>query len=108
MNFLNPYSYIGGAIILAIIGGSLWYQGTQIHHWHVKYDTEHELVIKQQQIISNLKGTQNNQIKTTEKNVVSVVKIPVETQKIIKEVQQVPVPQDCSTPNYSQEIKNAF
>lgn len=108
MNFFNPYSYIGGAIILACIGGSLYYQGTQIHHWHTKYDADEKTIVLQAQQIKELKNAQSNQTKVTENNVTKVITVPEKTQEIIKEIQKVPVPTDCSTPTYSEDVTNAF
>lgn len=106
--WFNPYTYIGGAIVIVLLAASFYYQSTQIHKWHVKYDTEHELTVKQAEQILGMTTAQNLQTSVTQKNVEKVVKVPVETTRLVKEVQTVKIPQDCSTPAYSQEVKNAF
>lgn len=100
MNFLNPYSYIGGAIILAVIGGGFYYQDRQIHHWHTKYDTVQDENVRLSQKVKDMTTTQNTQTKKSEDNVTKIIQIPSrpEVKTIIKEIHDAPEPADCGTP----------
>lgn len=102
---LNPYSYIGGAVIVAAIGGSLYYQSTQIHHFHKLYDNEHTLVIKQQVQIEGMTTKQNNQTGTTEREVIKVVKGPETVKTVIKMIHDAPEPAGCTTPALPEEVR---
>lgn len=108
MNFLNPYSYIGGAIILAGIGGSLYYQGTQIHKWHTKYDADEKTIVLQQAEINQMKNAQKNQTQNTENNVTKVVAVPGPVRTIVQHIHDAPEPANCVTPTLTEEDKNAL
>lgn len=107
MNFLNPYTYIGGAILLASLAGTFYYQGTQIHSWHVKYDNDEKIIAVKEQQIKDLTTAQNDQLKKSGDAVIKVVQGPREVQSIIKEVNATPA-KPCAPPVYSDEVKNAF
>lgn len=108
IKFLNPYYYVGAAVILASLVGTFYYQTRQIHHYHQLFDSEHDNFTKEHTIVVNMLLKQAEQTSVTDKNVLKVVTVPEKTQTLVKEVQMVPIPQDCTAPVYSQEVYNAF
>lgn len=108
MSLLNPYSYIAGAVALAAIGGTFYYQSTQIHHFHTQYDGDEVIIGQLKQRITDMTKTQNTQTGKSEQNVIKVVQGPKETQTIIREIAAAPLGAGCTSPTYSSEITNAF
>lgn len=107
MNLFNPYSYIGAAIVLAAITGGYYYQNREIHHYHELFNAEHDNVTKLNERIRAMLTVQANQSKITETNITKIDPTK-ETSTIIKEVQLVPITADCTTPDLSKDVKNAF
>src|SRR5690348_14938008 len=102
-DFLNPYTYIGGAVVLASIGGGFYYQDRQIHHYHELFNKEHDNFVAEHTIVEQMKLTQRNQTKTTEKNIPAVVPNP-KVVTVIKQLKAEPNPADCATPTVPDEL----
>ena len=105
---LNPYTYIGGAALAAAVAGTFYYQSLQIHHYHVLYDNSQVQVGVLTNQITGMTTAQNDQIKKSDDNVIKVVQIPEKVQPIINEIKTAPSSGNCTPPNYSDEVKNAF
>lgn len=106
--FLNPYYYLGAAIVLALIGGTFYYQDRQIHHYHTLFDNEHTKTIQLQDQLNVVLARQADQSTKTTQNVTKVVTVPGPVQTVVKTIHDAPEPVDCSTPPLSDEVKNAF
>lgn len=107
-NLLNPYTYIGAAVVLAAIGGGFYYQDRQIHHYHILYNNEHDLRIQAETKIRSMTSAQNTQTKVTDANVIKVVQGQKEVQTITKIIHDAPEPADCKTPPLPKEVTDAF
>ena len=107
-DLLNPYTYIGGAVVLAALGGAFYYQDRQIHHFHTMFDNDHDNVTKLDTKIHQMTQTQNTQTTTTEGNIVKVVTVPGPVKTIVKEIHDAPEPANCGTPALSHGDKNAL
>lgn len=108
MKFLTPYTYIGGGILLAVLGGAFYYQSLQIHHYHTLYDGSLQTIGKLNGQIQGMTEAQNTQTAKSEGNVIKVIQIPEKVQPIINQIKTAPVDKPCTPPNYSDEVKNAF
>jgi hypothetical protein len=108
MSLLNPYSYIAGAVVLASVGGTIFYQNERIHHFHKLYDSANVTIVQRDKTITDMTIAQKNQIDKSDQLVIKVVQGPKEVQSIIKEVQSAPAKGPCTMPNYSKEVMNAF
>jgi tryptophanyl-tRNA synthetase len=109
MGLLNPYTYIAGGVITAAIGGAIFFQSTQIHHYHMLYNTEHDTNVQLIQKIHDMTETQNNQTKLSDQNIIKIIDGRKQTAPIIAKLQAAPVdPNACILPDYPQEIKDAF
>jgi hypothetical protein len=108
MKLLNPYTYVGAAIVLASVGGTIYYQNQRIHHFHTLYDGAVATIVLRDQTIKNMTEAQNKQTAKSDQNVIKVIQGPKEVQSIIREIQAAPSSGPCSTSLYSEEVKNAF
>lgn len=103
MNIFNPYSYIGAGVVVAAIGGSLYYQSTQIHHYHKLYNNEHDKVVELQQKIATMTSSQNTQTKRTEETI-KIVTATAPVVKVIQDMKKEPLPANCATPTIPDEL----
>ena len=102
-DLLNPYFYIGAAVVLAAIGGTFYYQDRQIHHYHELFNKEHDNVVELHTVIKQMNVAQASQLKKTEKNVEAVKPRP-EIVTVIKRMKEEPNPADCATPPIPEEL----
>lgn len=103
----NPYVLIGGGVAALAVAGSLYVQSTMIHSWHVKYNADEVTIGQLNAKIVDMTTAQNQQKGQSEQNVIKVIQGPREVQSIIKEIGAAPA-KPCTTPTYSDEVKNAF
>lgn len=106
--YLNPYTYIGVAVVLASISGGFYYQSRQIHHYHSLYDADEKKIAVLTDRINQMTTAQNNQTVTSERTVTKVIQAPAVIKTLIKTVHDTPEPVDCTPPKYSPEVLNAF
>lgn len=104
----NPYVLIGVLVFLLSMAGVIGYQSHEIHKYHVMYETELKVEGAYKQQVIDMTTSQNTQSTKTQETVTKVVKVPVETQRIVTEVQKVTVPSECKTPDYPQDVKDSF
>ena len=115
----NPYAMIGGAVAALAIVASFTYQSHEIHKYHTMYNCVNSdtdcaknskvvTVPGLQARIAQMVESQKNQTSVTTENVTKVVKVPVETTKIITEIKKVPVAADCTASDYPEDVTNAF
>lgn len=102
MNFLNPYSYIGGAAVVAAVVSGFYLIDNDRDNWRSKYQSQLAATAVLNERIRNMTETQNNQTKTSEENVTKVIQAPAQVIKI-------PVPKEvtvnCKTPEVPEELK---
>lgn len=102
-SILNPYTYIGAAAVVAAVGGGFYYQGTQIHKYHVLANQEHDANVVFKERIKTLTSNQNTQTAKTEENI-KVISAPPQIVKVLTENKNQPLPADCKTPDIPEEL----
>lgn len=117
MNLLNPYTYVGGALVVVLIGSTIAYQNNRIHHYHAMYDCVESgtscpkgtvNIPELQATIKSMTEAQNTQTGKSDENVIKVIQIPQKVQPIINEIRTAPASGPCVPPTYPDEVKNAF
>lgn len=105
MGLFNPYSYIGAAIVLASVGGTFYYQNTQIHHYHTLDDADKVTITQLQDKIKHMTVVQDTQSRRSEENVAAVTAPPTTIVKIIEDNKKEPLPSNCATPAMPKELE---
>lgn len=104
----NPYVLIAGGVGTLAIAGTIYYQSLQIHHFHTLYNGDEVKIGVLNSKIASMTEAQNTQTQKSEDNVIKVIQIPQKVQPIINEIKTAPASGNCTPPNYSDEVKNAF
>jgi hypothetical protein len=115
----NPYALLaGGAAVLGVVFGYHVMDG-KIHKYHTMYNcaefatdceknTKIVKVPELQADIVLMKRAQSNQIAASQKAVDKIVYLPAKTKTVIKEVHDTPVPKDCTSPEFPQDVKDSY
>lgn len=91
---------------MLLVGGIFGLNADRVHWKHVAETRQVEVIHLQDQI-NTMTSTQDTQTKTSTQTVTKVIQLPGTVSTVIKQV-DVPVPSDCSTPNYPQTVKDSF
>lgn len=103
--FSNLYLKLGIiGVILAVIVGDVLY----IRHLHHVIDGQKTTITTLNTNIETMKANQKDQTRVTTKTVEKLIKGPTEIREVIKTVKDTPLPEQCLTPDYAQNIKDSF
>lgn len=94
----NPYVAIAGIAAVVAVAGTIGYQSHEIHSWHTQYLTDEKTIaILQDRMAQATAEAKARQVPTITA-ITEVVRVPGQTQTVVKTIHDAPIPQDCSTP----------